>query len=203
MFLVVHLKPHSAYEVSIVTTLTTNKETELVTWPKFTEQVNRRDGNWMQAGGIIGAVNHYTLPTLKLFSWGKLILYNFKVSWLVITSIPTTLQIIKWHLLANMKAKGNTQPKMDQSDWGKNVNSMVEREVYSRTRVHVSANAEGTHLPIMKEAILRAKPTWREEKKKPAKRIMKTWSWSPILLYSMFVVSLYFLLHKITNSLVV
>lgn len=176
MFLVVHLKPHSTYEVSIVTTITTNKETELVTWPKFTEQVNRRDGNWMQAVGIIGAVNHYMLPTLSLFSWGKLILYNFKVSWLVITIIPNTLQIIKWHFLANIKAKGKAEPKLDQSDWGKNVYSMVEREVCSRTKVHVSASAEGTHLPIMKEASLRAKPTWRRRRKKQQQKWPKE-SW--------------------------
>lgn len=136
------------------------------------------------------------LPTPSLFSWGKLVLYIFKVSWLIITIIPTIVQIIKCHFLANVKARSNAEPKLDQSDWGKNVNSMVERGVYSRTKVHVSANHKGCHSDC--KAHMKKK-----KKRKPAKRIMKTWSWSPILLYSMFAVSLYFLLHKKTNSLVV
>lgn len=113
------------------------------------------------------------LPTPSLFSWGKLVLYNFKASWLIITIIPTIVQIIKCHFLANMKAKGNAEPKLDKSDWGKNINSMVEREVYSRTRVHVSANGEGTHLPITKEVILTAKPTWRRRKESQPKELWR------------------------------
>lgn len=66
--------------------------------------------------GSTGAGQHYTLPTLRLLSWGKLILYSFeKASGLVIAIIPNTLQIIKWHFLAAMKAKGSAQSELDQS----------------------------------------------------------------------------------------